>query len=106
MKCNDCARYKDDWCTMVTDSPDPDMERDCEHFIRSQRWIPVTERLPEDDIPQGRKTVTVLVCSEARRVQIASRVYWPKKDAWRWSKMMNNYVTHWMPLPEPPEVSE
>lgn len=72
----------------------------------ASRWIPVTERLPEDDIPQGRKMVTVFVCSEARRVQIASRVYWPEKDEWRWSKMMNNYVAHWMPLPEPPEVIE
>lgn len=106
MKCKDCACYKNEWCSMVTDSPDPDMERDCGHFIRAQRWIPVTERLPEDDIPPGRKMVTVFVCSEARRAQIASRVYWPEKDEWRWSKMMNNYVTHWMPLPEPPEVSE
>ena len=47
MKCKDCACYKDMWCTMVTDSPDLDMERDCGHFIRSQRWIPVTERLPD-----------------------------------------------------------
>lgn len=106
MKCRDCVCYKEEWCSIMSDSPDPDMERDCWHFIRAQRWIPVTERLPEDDTPQGRKMVTVFVCSEARRVQIASRVYWPEKDEWRWSKMMNNYVTHWMPLPEPPEVSE
>lgn len=106
MKCRDCVCYKEEWCSIMSDSPDPDMERDCGHFIRAQRWIPVTERMPEDDIPQGRKMVTVFVCSEARRVQIASRVYWPEKDEWRWSKMMNNYVTHWMSLPEPPEVSE
>ena len=49
MKCKDCACYKDEWCSMVTDSPDPDMERDCAHFIRAWRWIPVTERLPEAD---------------------------------------------------------
>ena len=47
MKCKDCACYKNEWCSMVTDSPDPDMDRDCGHFIRAQRWIPVTERLPE-----------------------------------------------------------
>ena len=46
MKCKDCACYKDEWCSMVNDSPDPDMERDCAHFIRARRWIPVTERLP------------------------------------------------------------
>lgn len=47
MKCKDCACYKDEWCSMITDSPEPDVERDCGHFIRSQRWISVEERLPE-----------------------------------------------------------
>lgn len=51
MKCKDCACYKDEWCSMITDSPDPDMERDCGHFIRPQRWIPITERLPETEEP-------------------------------------------------------
>ena len=49
MKCKDCACYKDSWCTMVTDSSAPDMERDCAHYIQAQRWIPVTERLPEKE---------------------------------------------------------
>lgn len=47
MKCKDCACYNDEWCSMVTDSLDLDLERDCGHFIQAQRWIPVTERLPE-----------------------------------------------------------
>ena len=35
MKCKDCALYIDYWCDMVKDSPDPDMERDCAHFIQA-----------------------------------------------------------------------
>ena len=64
-------------------------------------WISVVERLPEEEIAPGRRQVTVLVCSKAGRVSSASRVWWPDRG-WRWSKMMNNYVTHWMPLPAPP----
>lgn len=56
MKCKDCACYKDKWCTMVTDSPDPDMERDCAHITREQvekmrgKWIDA--RYSSKDVPQ------------------------------------------------------
>lgn len=65
-------------------------------------WVSVVERLPEEEIAPGRRQVTVLVCSKAGRVSSASRVWWLDRG-WRWSKMMNNYVTHWMPLPTPPD---
>ena len=48
MKCKDCANYKDEWCSIMSDSPDPDMERDCGHFIRAQRWIPEKEQVPDN----------------------------------------------------------
>ncbi len=72
-------------------------------------WVSVEERLPEDDVPAGRKQITVLVCSKAKKVLVASRIYEPEREynekvypaRWRWSKLMNNYVTHWMPLPAP-----
>ena len=34
MKCKDCARYKDEWCWKIVDSPDEEMERECEHFVQ------------------------------------------------------------------------
>ena len=74
-------------------------------------WVSAEERLPEDDAPVGRKQITVLVCSKAKKVSVASRIYEPEREysgkvypaRWRWSKLMNNYVTHWMPLPEAPD---
>lgn len=65
-----------------------------------QRWIPVTERLPEEDC-----VGTTVLC-----------VLEKKKRYWRWvdirlfmdgdfwhPKGQKGKVTHWMPLPEPPK---
>jgi len=56
----------------------------------AQRWIPVGERLPEE-----KQSVLAL-----DRTGTAYH--------WEYSKCLSNifvgYYTHWMPLPEPPEV--
>ena len=66
-------------------------------------WIPVEERLPE-------KGVDVLVASpcpnsNVPNIDIAS---WgsegEQEPVWRESDCGRIYPTHWMPLPEPPEV--
>ena len=30
--CKKCNKLVNDWCEKVIDSPDPDMQRDCQHF--------------------------------------------------------------------------
>lgn len=74
-------------------------------------WIGVKDRLPEDDASAGRKQITVMVATKAGKVTIASRVFKPEREycgkvypaRWIWSRWLNNYVTHWMPLPAPPK---
>jgi hypothetical protein len=64
------------------------------------RWIPVSERLPEKNEP---------VCvSCGGKVTVGT--YSPMMDDW-WALVLpatgvqpTDSVTHWMPLPEPPEV--
>ena len=137
MKCKDCANYKEEWCSIMSDSPDPDMERDCGHFIRAQRWVPVTERLPETWEPvlayckYGTCKGGYVCCafyvapgtyeedSDFSWDYEALGDYNEEKDSYEipagWYERIHNWddygsvriysnVTHWMPLPEPPEV--
>lgn len=78
-------------------------------------WISVKDRLPEENLSFGRVQVTVLACTKAKKVTIASRVFEQERTFkygniektypahWIWSRGMNSKITHWMPLPEPPK---
>lgn len=58
------------------------------------KWVPVTERLPAED----ERVLVWLDASGISYTQIdTDRLH--KKKWRRWGK----YVTHWMPLPEPPK---
>ncbi len=76
-------------------------------------WISVEERLPEDDLPKNTKrlSIKVLVASSNGRrngVRTISRQRWVTNcnpleyHKWEWSRDAE-CITHWMPLPEPPE---
>ena len=57
------------------------------------KWIPVTERLPENG-------GSYLVFSSKSKTVFTAH-YW-KGD--RWSNRANGqFITHWMPLPKPPK---
>lgn len=59
--------------------------------VTNQKWIPVTERLPE----QGQEVI--LYTGNILKPTVLAYQFWnPKYDTW-------THVTHWMPLPEPPK---
>lgn len=70
------------------------------------KWIPVTERLPE-------QSGKYIVCSE-RKIKVGNwermekKVYQAKfyvyPNGWHWGQKDNGkYITHWMPMPEAPK---
>jgi acetone carboxylase gamma subunit len=76
------------------------------------KWIPVTERLPED-LPEnkGKKVINCIVAhSPYANGKLTSQFRQRKLDnwdnKWYWSKIGGCTVTHWMPLPEPPKEVE
>jgi hypothetical protein len=71
-----------------------------EMTITPQPWIPVSERLPPDN-------KMVLVNHDGTGIEMAAR---QPDGQWVicWTGFETNGVayTHWMPLPEPPEVTK
>jgi Lar family restriction alleviation protein len=68
----------------------------------AQRWIPVSERLPED-------RVTILAAFNNREILTAKYYKYYEgfgsvENYWRIEGWHSGNVTHWMPLPEPPIV--
>ena len=82
--------------------------------VTVQRWIPVTERLPEE-LPKDsrewsecvRPTVDVLVKMKGTKSLYTAWYSYSYKE---WSDVREEHiftnVTHWMPLPEPPKEVE
>ena len=65
----------------------------------AQRWIPVSERLPE---PYTR----VLACIKSGYMEVDYMYSEPIVDVGIADFNSLDNVTHWMPLPNPPEVQE
>jgi len=70
----------------------------------AQRWIPVSERLPEDG-----ETVFVIIYDGFERFEngneVARLTYLGNGNWWSWESE-RYVVTHWMPLPELPNDTQ
>ena len=65
----------------------------------AQRWIPISERLPE---PYTR----VLACIKSGYMEVDYMYSEPIVDVGSADFNSLDNVSHWMPLPQPPEVQE
>ena len=56
MQCKNCQKYIEEWCDRKQDSPDPDLERDCDQFV--DRFADIIDFLGDDyDIDRLRELV-------------------------------------------------
>ena len=72
-----------------------------ERLQAERRWIPVSERLPQDGI-------FVLACSASNHSYIVKKKTYPCGTI-EWEDICRSYIfrnvfDHWMPLPPPPEL--
>ena len=73
-----------------------------EHLRNEHRWIPVSERLP----PEGQEVLAWNNGGQCEKPWQGCVLCEHKNGEWREFQERDLYpgVTHWMPLPEPPEV--
>ena len=76
--------------------------------VTVQEWIPVNDRLPEDDLPNGtkKKMIRCLVYTNKGTVKPCVRQRWEvngKLVHWQWNKDLFANPTHWMYYPKPPK---
>ena len=78
------------------------LETENQHLKREREWIPVTERLPEEN---GNYLVAVK-CPRGKWVEICAcdGRDWVSVD--EYAEYATKWVTHWMPLPTPPTAEE
>lgn len=74
-----------------------EVEGNWKYIPNPPEWIPISERLPEDD-----RHVLCLTRTKKGLCNVVIGFYF--EDMWHCG--MNSNVTHWMELPEPPEVIE
>ncbi len=101
--CKDCRFYVNndfiEWCYALQAVPMSDKE--CP-LVEVLRWIPCSERMPDEDI-------NVLIKDDDGDVNVARYEYnsWAEDpDIEWWSDEYRVYPTAWMPLPEPYKEEE
>lgn len=96
------AKDWNDLCTIVGECGGIDALRELAEAQERTRWIPVTERLPEDPV---KKYIVFVPHPHGNIVDVGRYL---GADGWvleGWY-LTQSSVTHWMPLPEPPKEAE
>lgn len=72
-------------------------------------WISVKELLPEEHADEHPYEFEQFLCAtvwdDVRMVGFGTRIGDDKQHFWSGNSIWDDWVTHWMPLPEPPEVN-
>jgi hypothetical protein len=75
--------------------------------MAGMEWISVKDRLPDND------TSVLAVWYDGEKIRVSELFFFDDSDpgetprprwAWELQRVPYSDVTHWMPLPEPPEV--
>ena len=70
-------------------------------------WISVKGRLPEEKQSEITYDFEYVLCAttfgDVRPYKFGTPIGWKEPHFWHGNGLMDKYVTHWMPMPEPPK---
>ena len=75
------------------------------HEKSAQRWIPCSERLPEEKMNPNTSDFELVICTttfgDVRAYRFGTPIGWNEPHFWNGIGIMDGYVLAWMYLPEP-----
>lgn len=108
--CDGCPLLRKEGCVMLLKNEAADLIEKltdrCARYAEEiavlqerEKWVPVTERLPE----VGKRVIVKddIFCGEA---YLSISGDWYRHSGILWENITDSPVTHWMPLPDGPEV--
>ena len=112
--CKKCNNLVNDWCEKVIDSPDPDMQRDCQHFCEKTNGVTVQEWIPASEPPKKITNKVIVLCKNGyigygHYENYNGKQTWYNLESgkpftdWDFEDCESYEVTHWMPIPDPPK---
>jgi hypothetical protein len=88
-----------------------DILLDAARELDSRRWIPVTERMPDVERSQYGSVECIVACSTGLVTAMrytenrGAKTEKGRRPRWEWNWRVATWeVTHWMPLPAPPQT--
>lgn len=77
--------------------------------IEVNEWVSVNDRLPEEKQSKITYDFEYVLCAttfgDVRPYKFGTPIGWNEPHFWHGSGLMDEYVTHWMPMPEMPDES-
>lgn len=96
-----------DYDGWVETASDYEKAADAIEKLSKPKWIPVTERLPEERINPYTTDFEYVLCStiwgDVRPFKYGTQIGQKEAHFWNGAGYVDAYITHWMPLPEPPK---
>ena len=77
--------------------------------VETNEWVSVKDRLPDEKQSKITHDFEYVLCAttfgDVRAYKFGTPIGWNEPHFWHGSGLMDEYVTHWMPMPEMPVIS-